>query len=200
MLRRAFLLASAIALAPVCNAQTALEFTDIVNHPFSADFASGGKLRLKVRSGDVRVIGSQKNKISVELSGKKASAAKQLKVRLERKEGATEMRISGGPHNHLTITIHIPSKTDLYARIPFGEVHVKDIAGNQDIELHAGDLTVALGHVADYSHVEASVTSGGLDAPAFGESHDGLFRSFKREGSGRHRLHAHVGAGQLTLQ
>ena len=200
MLRSSFLLACAAVLAPVCIAQTKLEATDIANHPFSVDFASGGKLRLRVRSGEIHVIGADQNRISVELSGKKAYDAKNLKVRVERKDSTAEMRISGGPRSDLTITIRIPTNTDLYARIPFGEVHVENIVGNQDVELHAGDLTVAVGDSADYSHVDASVISGEVDAVAFGESHGGLFRSFRREGSGRYRLHAHVGAGQLTLQ
>ena len=200
MLRSSVFLACAALLAPVCIGQTKLEATDIVNHPFSVDFASGGKLRLRVRSGEVHVIGADQNKISVELSGRKASDAKNLKVRLQRKDGAADMRISGGPRSDLTITIRIPSTTDLYARIPFGEVHVENITGNQDVELHAGELIVAVRDSTDYSHVDASVITGEVDAVAFGESHGGLFRSFRREGSGRYRLHAHVGAGQLTLQ
>ena len=32
------------------------------------------------------------------------------------------------------------------------------------------------------------------------EFHGGLFRSFEKSGSGRHKLHAHVGAGDLTLR
>jgi hypothetical protein len=200
MLRSAFLLACIAALTPVCIAQTKLEATDIANHPFSEDFASGGKLRLRVRSGEIHVIGTAENKISVELSGKKAYDAKKLKVRLERRDSTADMRISGGPRNDLTITIRIPTNTDLYARIPFGEVHVENIAGDQDVELHAGDLTVAVRDSAAYSHVDASVFTGEVDAVAFGESHGGLFRSFRREGTGRYRLHAHVGAGQLTLR
>jgi len=200
MLRSAFLLACIAVLTPVCVAQTKLEATDIANHPFSADFASGGKVRLRVRSGEIHVIGTAENKISVELSGKKAYDAKKLKVRLERRDSTADMRISGGPRNDLTITIRIPTNTDLYARIPFGEVHVENIAGDQDVELHAGDLTVAVRDSAAYSHVDASVITGEVDAVAFGESHGGLFRSFRKEGTGRYRLHAHVGAGQLTLR
>jgi hypothetical protein len=200
MLRPSLLVACAALLAPACVAQTKLEATDLVNHPFSVDFASGGKLRLRVRSGEVHVIGSDQNRISVEISGKKALDARDVKVRVERKDSAASVRVSGGPRNDLTITIRIPSNTDLYARIPFGEVHVENITGNQDVELHAGELTVAMRDSADYSHVDASVFSGEVDAAPFGESHGGLFRSFRKEGNGRYRLHAHVGAGQLTLQ
>ena len=200
MFRSALVLACAALMAPVCAAEQKLEAADIANHPFSADLESGGKLRLKVRSGEVHVIGTDENKISVQLSGRNAYKAGDLKVRFKSEGGTAEMRVSGGPRNDITITIHIPSKTDLYARIPFGEVHVENIVGNQDVEVHAGDLTVEVGDKASYSRVDASVFSGEVDASAFGESHGGLFRSFKREGSGPYRLHAHVGAGQLTLR
>jgi hypothetical protein len=200
MLRASFFLACAALVAPVCAAQTKVEATDIANHPFSEDFAAGGKLRLCVRSGEIHVIGTAENKISVEISGKRAYEARKLKVRLERKDGTADMRISGGPRNDLTITVRIPSNTDLYARIPAGEVHVENIANNKDVELHAGDLTIDVGDSADYSNVEASVLVGEVDAISFGESHGGLFRKFRSVGNGRYRLHAHVGAGQLTLR
>jgi hypothetical protein len=200
MLRSAVLLACASLLAPPCIAQTRLEVTDIANHPFSVDFASGGKLRLRVRSAEVQIIGTADNKISVELSGRGARDARKLKVGFKRSGSTAEMRICGGPHNDLTITIRIPSDTDLTARIPFGDVHVKNVRSNQDVELHAGDLTIDVGDSTAYSRVDASVFTGELDADAFGESHSGLFRSFRRAGNGRYRLHAHVGAGQITLE
>jgi hypothetical protein len=198
--RRLAPLACALLLAPFCLAQTKLDATDLERHPFSADFGAGGKLKLKVRSGEVRVVGTEENRISVELSGRRADEARDLRVRFESKDGRAQMRISGGPKNELTITVRIPSKTDLYARIPFGEVSVSNVIGNQDIEIHAGDLTVEVGTPADYARVDASVFTGELDAPAFGEDHGGLFRSVKKTGAGQYRIHAHVGAGQLTLQ
>src|SRR5262249_25244231 len=187
-------------LSPASFAQTKIEATNVIDHPFSVDFASGGKLRLHVRSGAVHIIGEERSTISVEVSGKKAHEAKKLKVCIERKDHSADMRVSGGPRNDVTITIRIPRQTDLFARIPFGEVSVEHVVGNQDVELHAGDLTVGVTAPADYSHVDASVFSGEVDAVPFGEEHGGLFRSFHKEGSGPYRLHAHVGAGQLTLQ
>jgi hypothetical protein len=200
MLRCSFLFACAALLGSACLGQTKLEATDIANHPFSADFASGGRMHLRVQSGEINVIGVDQNRVSVELSGKRAYDARTLKVRLERRDGDADLRIWGGPRKDLTITIRIPANTDLHARIPFGEVHVENISGNKDVELHAGELSVSVGDSADYSHVDASVNAGEVDAHPFGESHGGLFRSFHKEGSGRHRLHAHVGAGQLTLR
>lgn len=200
MFRSAVLLACAAALAPAGLAQTRLEVTDVANHPFSADFAPGGSLRLQVRSAEVRILGTAEPRVSVELSGRRVEDARNLRVRFDRQGSSAHMRISGGPRNDLTITIRIPSETDLYARIPFGAVQVRNIVGNQDVELHAGDLSIETGDPSEYSHVDASVTSGGLEAVPFHESHGGLFRSFRTTGPGQHRLHAHVGAGQLLLR
>lgn len=200
MLRSAALLTCTVLLASPSIAQSKLEATDIATHPFSADFAAGGKLRLRVRSADVHIIGTAENKISVELSGRSAHEARKLKVQLARRGGTAEMRICGGPRNDLKITIRIPSDTDLHARVPFGEVNVENVTGNQDVELHAGELTVDVGDPNHYSLVDASIVTGELDAAPFRESHGGLFRSFRTTGSGRYRLHAHVGAGELTLR
>jgi hypothetical protein len=196
----AALLSCLAPLGGVRAAQTRIEVTDLASHSFSADFPSGGKLRLRVRSGDVRIIGTDQNKISIELSGERANDASDMRARLDHKDGAADLRVSGGPRNGVTITIRIPANTDLYARIPFGDVHVQGVAGNQDVAIHAGDLTLRLGNAADYARIDASVTAGDLDARPFGESHGGLFRSFHREGSGKYRLHVHVGAGDLVLE
>lgn len=196
-MRRNLLFLSVLLLASAGAAETG---ADLAGHPFSADFAPGGGLRLRVRSGEVRILGTDQSRISVEVSGRKAAEARDIRVRLKEKSGSSELRISGGPRNDITLTIRIPRKTDLYARIPFGEVHIEGVEGDKDIELHAGDLTVAVGSPADYGHMDASVTTGEIDAEPFGQSHGGLFRSFRIAGTGRYRLHAHVGAGQLTLQ
>jgi hypothetical protein len=81
-----------------------------------------------------------------------------------------------------------------------GQLELTDITGDKDLELHAGELIVGVGNPADYSHVEASVTTGDINAAPFGEDHGGLFRSFQKSGNGKYKLHAHVGAGDLTLR
>jgi len=201
MLRPAAFLTLAVLLAaPGAARAQKVTATDIYSHPFSADFPAGGKLRLKVRSGDIQILGTDEEKVTVTLSGERAHDAQKLKVEFDRKGDTADMRVSGGPRNDLRIKIRIPSRTDLHARVPFGDVRVENVTGNHDVELHAGDLTLEVGDPDDYAEVDASVVSGDLDAEAFDESHGGLFRSFKTTGTGRYRLHAHVGAGDLTLR
>jgi hypothetical protein len=202
-MRTATLILSAVLLAPAAGqAQRWVEANDIVNHPFSTDFAAGGKLRLCVRSGEVRILGTAEPRISVEIDGWNAhdERTRKLKVKFRQTGPDGELRVSGGPKEDLTIIVRIPSETDLHAEIPFGEVEIDNVRGNHDVQLSAGELTMDVGNPDDYAYVKASVLAGELDAGPFDEYRGGLFRSFRKEGDGRYRLRVHVGAGELRLE
>lgn len=200
-MRAPFLLASALVLSVASGAaQTKLDVKDIENHPFTADFNSGGKLRMYLQSGSFHIIGGLDNKITVRITGRNADNASEMRVQLQGSNNSADLTISGGPKNDLEVTIEVPKKTGLFVRMPAGNLELHHVTGDKDAELHAGELVIDVGDASDYSRVDASVYSGGLEASPFGESHGGLFRSFHKEGNGRYHLHAHVGAGDLTLQ
>jgi len=173
--------------------------TKVAELHFEAPLPSRVSLRLYVRSGDIHLMGSDDDRISVEVSGKNAYKIDDLKHRLTVLDNSAEFHLSGGPRNDFQVTIHLPKTCDLYLRVPAGDVTIDGISGNKDIELHAGALSIHVGSPEDYSHVDASVNAGDVEASPFGEYHSGLFRSFKKSGSGKYKLHAHVGAGDLTL-
>lgn len=200
-MRIPFLLASALALSVASGAaQTKLDVKDIENHPFTANFDSGGKLRMYLQSGSFHIIGGSDNKITVRIKGRNADNASEMRVQLRGSTNSADLTVSDGPKNDLEVTIEVPKKTGLFVRMPAGNLELHHVTGDKDAELHAGELVIDVGDASDYSRVDASVYSGGLEASPFGESHGGLFRSFHKEGNGRYHLHAHVGAGDLTLQ
>jgi hypothetical protein len=195
------LLSLAVLFAPLASAQSSkLEVTNLPDQPFHVDFPSGSHLSINLRSGDVRVVGSSDNKLSVRVDAKDLERSREVKVRFERSDSSAELRIWGGPRNDIRITVEVPRATGLFVRMPFGQLEISDITGDKDVQLHAGELILHVGNPADYSRVDASVNSGGLEAPPFGEDHGGLFRSFQKTGKGRYKLHAHVGAGDLTMR
>lgn len=187
------LIATAVAQKPA-------EVSEVGQDHFEADFSSGGTIRMHLRSGDVRIVGSDEQKIQVHFTGKNADQRADLRVSLKTSGNVGELNISGGPRNELKIEIEVPKNSSLYLRVPFGEVAVAGVTGDKDIEIHAGDLTMQVGKVEDYSHVDASVYSGDLEAEPFGITKAGLFRSFEKRGPGKYRLHAHVGAGDLIFK
>jgi hypothetical protein len=198
-MRHALLFLCGALAATAVLGDTRVDVRDVAEHPFAADFAAGRRLSLHVRSGEIRIVGTDENRIAVEISGRNAREAP-VRVRLTETHGDTVLRVTGGHENEVTTTIRIPRRTELFARIPFGDVSIENVEGSKDVELHAGDMTIGVGNPADYAHVDASVNSGDLDGRPFGEEHSGLFRSFRKSGEGAYRLHAHVGAGDLTLR
>jgi hypothetical protein len=200
-MRTPFLLATVLALFVASGkAQTKIDVKDIENHPFTTDFNSGGKLKMYLRSGSFHIVGGSDNKITVRITGRNAYRASDMRVQLEGSKDNASLTVSDGPKNDLEVTIEVPKKTGLYVRMPAGNLELHHVIGDKDAELHAGELIIDVGDASDYLRVDASVYSGGLEASPFGESHGGLFRSFHKEGNGRYHLHAHVGAGDLTLQ
>jgi hypothetical protein len=187
-------------LAPAGLSDSELTVKDLQSHPFAVDFPSGSNLRLHLRSGEFRIVGHSDNRVALHLSGRNADDARDLTVRFRRSDNTADLRVFGGPKNDLKVTIEVPSSAMLLVRMPAGDLSIERVSGDKDVELHFGELTISVGNAADYSHVDASVMSGGLEAAPFGESHGGLFRSFEKNGTGKYRLHAHVGAGDLTLR
>jgi hypothetical protein len=193
---------SAILSLPLAADQThtTLEIRDLQSHPFAAACPAGSRLRLHLRSGDFRIVGHGDDKISVRLNGRNATNAQDLTVRFRLSGSDADIRIWGGPKDELQVIVEVPVSSMLRVRMPAGDLSIEGVSGDKDVELHAGDLTIAVGDAADYGHVDASVLTGDLEAPPFHESHGGLFRSFEKHGSGKYALHAHVGAGDLTLR
>lgn len=197
----ASLAALSLVLLPVSSgARDRTEISERGLAHFEAQIPSGSRVALHIRSGDIRIVGSEDGKVSVDISGKNKDKIDDLRYRLTSESGKSELHVSGGPRNDLTIEVRIPRNSELYARIPAGDVTIENIVGSKDVELHAGDLTINVGNPADYGSVEASVTAGDISASPFHEEHGGLFRSFKKSGSGKYTLYAHIGAGDLTLK
>jgi hypothetical protein len=143
-----FLVLSVIAIAVADQtAGKPFQVTEVGKNSFEADFVAGGQLRMHVRSGDLRVIGSDENKIRINYSGKNAGKTSDVKVSLKTIGNSAELRISGGPHNDFQIEIQVPKNSGLYLRMPAGELEVKGLTGDKDVEIHAGDLTLGVGKV-----------------------------------------------------
>src|SRR6476646_8158048 len=87
------------------TAGKAIVVTETGKESFEADFPSGGQLRMHIRSGELRVIGSDENKIRVNYSGKNAGKLSDVKVSLKAVGSNGELHVSGGPHNEFRIEI-----------------------------------------------------------------------------------------------
>ena len=193
-------LAALFLCAIAALGQASQEITSLQNHAFETDLASGATLRLYLHDGDFRVVGSDSEKISVHVAGKNMEQANHIKIHLTRYGNAVELRLSHVPKKQLQVTIEIPKSTDLYARMRGGDLSVLGIAGDKDLELTGGDLTVQVGNPEDYSQVDLSVRYGDISGTQFGDPKGMVGDSLRKEGNGKYRLHAHVMAGDLVLK
>jgi len=101
--------------------------------------------------------------------------------------------------NNLQIRIEVPRRTNLAIRMFAGEVKINEVAGDKDINLYAGQITIS-DRRWDYRRVNASVTIGEVRAPVYDADKGGFFRSISRKfTAGEYQLHAHVSTGEIDL-
>jgi len=193
------ILSSVFLLQSPAFAQDRVDVDDLAHHPIKADFASGGQLELHIRSAEIRIVGSDEDEVRVSAGGRRGSDSSDIRARFEHFDRSGKLLVNGGPDGEVTITVQVPKHSDLAIRIFAGDVEIRDIKGNKNVDLGAGNLTIGVGDAGDYFHVDASVTTGNIEAAPFGESHGGMFRSFEKSGNGRYKLVAHVGACNLRL-
>jgi hypothetical protein len=193
------LLALSLLTLPVLSQDTSGK-PNVKEDGFMAQFPSGGLLHIRLRSGAVRIVGGDEDRIAIRYGGKNWDRAREVKVSFQKSGRNGDLTIRGGPRNDFEVQIQVPRQTHLKVRMPFGDLEVARVVGNKDVEVHAGDVTLELGDAKQYAHVDASVTTGDLSAQPFNVDKGGLFRSFKTQGAGIYNVHAHLGAGDLTLK
>jgi hypothetical protein len=172
---------------------------DLAHHGFYVDFASRGQLDLRIRPAEIHIIGSDEDRIVVRVGGRQGPNSRDVQARFEKHGNSGALEITGGPRNDVTITVQVPRESSLVVRVFAGDVEVRNVVGDKDVELNFGALRIGVGDTTGYSSVKASVSSGEIDAKPFGESHGGLFRSVEKSGNGKYKLRAYVGAGRLSL-
>jgi hypothetical protein len=190
------LLLSPISSYPQNNVEVE---NDLAHHGFYVDFAPRGQLDLRIRPAEVHIIGSDEDRIVVRVAGKQGLDSKDVQARFEKHSNSGVLEITGGPRNDVTITVQVPKESNLVVRVFAGDVEIRDVVGDKDVELNFGALRIGVGDATGYSSVKASVSSGEIDAKPFGESRGGLFRSLEKSGNGKYKLKAYVGAGRLSL-
>jgi hypothetical protein len=185
-----------LSLSTALLAAQDTRFEETGKSPVEAKFAPNGQVRMHLCPSGVSLIGRDDGVLRVSYH----PPIEGVKVRLQISGSEAKLRVTGCPHNNFQLTVEVPRSSGLHVRMFAGQLDVLGVTGDKDVELSFGQLTMEVGEPDDYSHLDASVSSGELDAAAFNVNKGGLFRSFDHNGPGKYRLHAHVGAGQLDLR
>lgn len=193
------LLLSCCGLMNAASTRSEVENTAL-GGPYQTDLSKITTLRLHLRDGDFRIVGSNSDEITIHTDGKNRALSKNMHVQLRRNGDSLDITFSHVPKNEFQVTIAVPRDTNLFARMRAGDLTVDGIAGDKDLELKAGDLSIQVPDAADYGPVDLSVRFGDVSGDQFGNPKGWMGNSLRRDGNGKHRLHAHVFAGDLTLK
>ena len=164
-------------------------------------FVAGGRIKMDLSAGEYRIEPAAGDRIEMRWAVRDARRLANVRVRAEvNGTDATITADDGRKNKDFRVTIRVPSRTDLHVRLSAGDLTLRGIEGNKDIELNAGELDIDVGRADDYSEVDAGLWAGDIEAAPFRISKDGLFRSFTWRGPGKYRLHAHLMAGEIRLR
>jgi len=170
---------------------------------FTVPAEAGMRLSVYSKPAEVELVGTDEREIRVScrLDDLDDSArAHEVHIRFRKSDGAAQLSITGGPSNNVHITIEIPHQTHLKVRVPAGAIHIKDVAGDKDVDVHAGEVTISGVSAQEYRSVDASVDIGEVRASEFSVDKGGFFRSFTRSSAeGLYRLDAHIITGSIRL-
>jgi hypothetical protein len=185
------LIAILAALPVIATAQT----SGSCARPFEATVGSS-EISMTLRSGDVTIAGSDTQKLRVICSVRYGHTAGDVHVSY----AAAHLSVYGGDHDGVRYRIEIPRSINLRVKLTAGNLDISGVAGDKDIDLNAGNLTVAVGDSKSYRDVQARVLAGNIVASPFGAERNGLFRRLQYENpKGSYRLRAEILAGNLTL-
>lgn len=159
------------------------------------------ELALRISPGQVRILGTADKRVRVRCELGVDQNPSQTKINWSGSVSSARLTIEGPIGGNQKYRLEVPKQSDLILRVKAGDVSVRGVEGNKDVEMMAGDLKIEVGQPGDYAEIDTAVRAGDLHALPFNQKRGGLFRSFKRHNSqGKYKLHATLGAGNLTLE
>ncbi len=188
-----FLMSACVGATILLHAQSNA-VPDRVERPF----VSGGAVFLKLSAGAYRIEGAPEQSIRARWRTRDSRDMGRVRSRLDVK-GRNATLVLDGPANNFEADISLPQRTNMVLRLSAGDLQVRGIDGNKDIDLWAGDVTIQVGEAQRYRRVDASVRAGQITAQPFNLTKGGLFRSIEYAGNGPYELRVKLFAGDLKL-
>ena len=168
--------------------------------PFQIDKAcpAGAAIQMDLAAGQYFIHASPDARLRVRWTTREPGDASKVYAKAE--VAGTEGRVSiSGPSNGFSVTIEVPSRSNVTVSLTAGDFSIDAVDGDVDISAWAGKMQVSVGNPSDYYSVYASVTAGQIRADRFGGEKGGLLRSVSWEGKGKHALRVRLTAGEIIL-
>jgi hypothetical protein len=190
-----------LLLVPFCAASNHRDFED--SRDEVRDFVAGGMVHVRLSVGDMRIVRGDSSKIrvhyTVESNRESTTRNARLDFEVRGRDANIEFHVASGNNTDVHVEIEVPQNTNLDVHQKVGDLTVKDIAGDKDLELSVGDIRVELDHSA-YHLVRASTSIGDVNGDGYGETSGWLGKTLKYRGEGKYELRAHVSVGDISLE
>jgi hypothetical protein len=192
--------AALLACTIPASADTKTPCSQTVNVPLQ----SRAVLLIDSKPAGLQIVATDSDQLRVSCTASSDETAADASLHFSPTANGGKLSIKGPQplhgNNGLQVRIEVPRRTNLSVRMMAGQVTVEGVKGDKDIEIGAGQITIASIRDGDYRSVDASVSVGEVQARAFGVEKGGFFRSFKKnDATGDYRLLAHVTTGQIEL-
>jgi hypothetical protein len=178
--------------------------TDVAcGEALNAPLRSRAVLNIDSRPAGLEIVGTDQEGIRVSCKADDVENAPHDRIRLSGNQDDAKLTITGSSvrNGNFEVRIEVPRKTSLRVHMPAGEVKVEEVAGDKDIDVYAGQITISSARPWDYRTVHLSVDIGEVKAPVYGADKGGFFRTFSRTtGDGEYGLYAHVITGEIDLR
>ena len=101
-------------------------------------------LTIDSRPAGLEIVGTDEAAIHVTCTAKDAEEAGQIRLRFSGNEDHGKLTITGGGlhDGNFQVRIEVPLKTSLKVKMSAGQVKVEEVAGDKDIDLYAGQITI----------------------------------------------------------
>lgn len=108
---------------------------------------------------------------------------------------------TGNEHDGAKVTLYLPSQETLHAKLGVGQMTVGDVRGDKELHVGVGQLDIRDVNPEDYGNVVSTTNIGDVKDGIFqGKQSGWLGNSETAQGTGKYRIHAYVGIGEINFK
>jgi DUF4097 and DUF4098 domain-containing protein YvlB len=190
-----------MVLVPFCASSNLKNYEE--SHDAVRDFAPGGTVHLRLKVGDVHIVRGDNDKIRIHYTVKSEREGRLKDTHLDfdvnGRDATIEFHSPYMGNTAVDVELQVPQNTNVDVHDKVGNVTVKEVEGDKEVELGVGDIRVEMERSA-YHLVRASTGIGDVNGHGYGESSGWLGKTLNYSGDGKYELRAHVSVGDITLE
>ena len=153
---------------------------------------------MHLSAGHYAIRGTNEPRIRIRWTTRDPAGSRSVYARAAVSATVARLDVSGPSHG-FDVGIEVPQRSNLSVSLSAGDLSIGPLDGSQDVSAWAGKIQLAVGDLAQYCSVYASVTAGQIRADPLDAQKGGIFRSVSWEGKGRHAVRVRLTAGDVII-